>query len=226
MTYPDRTSSPYMPQRLVTPDERERVVEALCLHFAADHIGMDSLEQRLKIVYEAHTPAQLQDTLADLSPLKGEKIDAGQNATIVPPHLVPERSALLAFWGGVSRKGGWFVPRHLKIVALMGGADIDLRDAKFGAGVTEIEAYVVMGGIEITVPPGVRVESLGGAFMGGFDASAGDTTAVGPDAPVLRVSGLAVMGGVEVRVRKPTKKMLARFQAALHAAGLMDEVER
>jgi hypothetical protein len=108
---------------------------------------------------------------------------------------------------------------------MLGGAEIDLREAKFAPGVTQIEANAFMGGIEITVPPGVRVESLGAAFMGGFEASAGDSGALDPNAPVLRVSGLAVMGGVEVKVRKPGKKMLARFQAALHAAGLLGELD-
>jgi hypothetical protein len=222
MTYPGGSS--YVPQRVVTPDERERVVEALCLHFAADHLGMESLEQRLKLVYDAHTLEQLQQTLVDLPQLKRDKVDSGM-ASVVPSNMVPERSVVLAVMGGVVRKGSWIVPRNLKIFAMMGGAEIDLRDAKFSPGVTEIEANTIMGGIEITVPPGVRVESLGAAFMGGFEASAGDATALDPNAPVLRVSGLAIMGGVEVKVRKPGRKMLARFQAALHAAGLLGELE-
>ena len=223
MTHPDR-GSPYLPQRVVTPDERERVVEALCLHFAADHLGMESLEQRLKHVYDAHSLTELEGTILDLPPLDRNKVDSGF-ATVVPAHTVPDRSVVMAVLGGVVRKGSWVVPRHVKIFAFMGGAEIDLREAKFAPGVTEIEANVIMGGVEITVPPGVRVESLGGAFMGGFEANAGDAMATGPDAPVLRVSGMAIMGGVEVKMRKPGKKMLARFQAALHAAGLLGELD-
>ena len=65
-----------------------------------------------------------------------------------------------------------------------------------------------MGGVEIIVPRGIRVETIGGAFMGGFAADAGDATAIDPAQPVLRVSGLAVMGGVDVKVRKPGRKTL------------------
>jgi len=62
------------------------------------------------------------------------------------------------------------------------------------------------------------VEIVGSAFMGGFDADAGDASALDPSQPVLRISGVVVMGGVEAKVRKPGKKMLKKFQAAWEAA--------
>jgi hypothetical protein len=95
--------------------------------------------------------------------------------------------------------------RQLKIVVLMGGAEIDLRDARFGAGLTEIEVFVMMGGVSLIVPPGVRVESMGATFMGGFDLKAGDATALSPANPVIRLSGLAIMGSVETETRYPSE---------------------
>ena len=122
---------------------------------------------------------------------------------LIPSSEVPPRGAIFAVMGGQERAGSWIVPRQLKVVVLMGGAEIDLREARFGPGVTEIEIFAVMGGAHIIVPPGVCVESLGAAFMGGFDAKAGDATALSAANPVLRVSGLAVMGGVETETRLP-----------------------
>lgn len=61
-----------------------------------------------------------------------------------------------------------------------------------------------MGGVQIRVPPWVRVEVHGSGFMGGFEerlAPRGERPP--PDAPVLRVHGFALMGGVDVRVREP-----------------------
>ena len=55
-----------------------------------------------------------------------------------------------------------------------------------------------MGGVEVIIPPGVRVESEGFAFMGGFGNDVGDPG--NPNAPVVRLTGFAMMGGVEVRV--------------------------
>ena len=37
------------------------------------------------------------------------------------------------------------------------------------AGVTEIDVFAMMGGVVVTVPPNVRLECDGFAFMGGFE---------------------------------------------------------
>jgi hypothetical protein len=58
-------------------------------------------------------------------------------------------------------------------------------------------------GVEIIVPPGVHVELNGFALMGGFGESGGRELPSDPDAPVLRIGGVAVMGGVDLQVRLP-----------------------
>jgi hypothetical protein len=198
--------------------DRERVVQALCLHFAADHIGMEELEARLEHVYSARSEEQLRALLADLPMLDGDKLDAGAAPFLAPSAVVPPRGVVMAFMGGVARKGSWIIPRHFKVWAFMGGAEIDLREARFAPGVTEVDVTAFMGGVEIIVPFGVRVETLGAAFMGGFEASAGDADALDPSQPVLRVTGLAIMGSVDIKVRKPGKKVLKRFETAVDAA--------
>src|SRR6185295_10761269 len=56
-----------------------------------------------------------------------------------------------------------------RLVAIMGGVELDLRQAELPPGVTEISAFVLMGGLVVRVPPGVRLETDGFAFMGGFE---------------------------------------------------------
>lgn len=68
---------------------------------------------------------------------------------------------------------------------------------------TEVTAIAIMGGIDIFVPPGVVVESEGIAILGGFDHAQGAATAASPDAPILRIRGLAFLGGVSIHVRDP-----------------------
>ncbi|WP_197088412.1 DUF1707 SHOCT-like domain-containing protein [Corynebacterium occultum] len=109
--------------------------------------------------------------------------------------------------GGAVRKGDWLVPRRHNTFTVMGGNDIDLREARFEGGETEIQAYALMGGINIIVPEGVRVICDGFALMGGFDSSVDKRCTIRPeslppDAPVVRVTGLALMGGIEV-ITKP-----------------------
>ena len=198
--------------------ERERIAEALALHFAADHIDMGMLEERLSHVYASQSAAQLQSLIADLPALTNDTLGLGSVAMLAPSSLVPPRGVVMAVLGGAARKGDWLLPRNLKVFVMLGGAEIDLRDAKFAPGVTEIDVTAIMGGVEIIVPRGVRVEILGAAVMGGFEASAGDTSALEPGQPVLRVQGLAMMGGVDVKMKGAGKGMLKRFESALKAA--------
>lgn len=69
-------------------------------------------------------------------------------------------------------------------------------------GITQLRVYTVMGGVEIIVPPGLSVESHGVGILGGFDHAGDDAKGLDPSAPVLRVSGVAMMGGVDITVRR------------------------
>jgi len=216
MQYPERLGYDSAP-RPPGADERELVAQELSLHFAASHLSMDELEDRLSLVYGAPTSAQLHGLVTDLPALDRNKLDSGNTPMLAPTGMVPNRGVVMALLGGAERKGSWLVPRELKVWAILGGVTIDLRNAKFAPGVTEIDCTALMGGVEITVPRGVRVEALGAGVMGGFSASAGDTVALDPSQPVLRVTGLAIMGGVDVKVREPSKRTLKRFEAAMDA---------
>jgi hypothetical protein len=188
------------------PAERERVVQTLSAHFAQDQLTLTEFEQRLERAYSLTSAEQLRSLVADLpavSALPATREPAVPGPALVPSSDVPPRGAIFAFMGGQERGGSWIVPRQLKVVTIMGGAELDLREARFGPGVSEIEIFVMMGGVSIIVPPGVRVESLGAAFLGGFEMKAGDATALSPANPVLRLSGVAVMGGVETETRLP-----------------------
>ena len=92
------------------------------------------------------------------------------------------------------------------VIALMGGVELDLREARFAPGVTEINILAMMGGANIVIPPGVHLDMSGVAIMGGFTQK-GHTEAPGDgSAPILRIGGFCLMGGVEVSVRYPGEK--------------------
>lgn len=82
-------------------------------------------------------------------------------------------------------------------VAVMGSATEDLRGVQIDDEHV-VEVVAVMGGVQVIVPPGVRVDMDTVALMGGADCDVCDRPV--PDgAPVVRVRGLALMGGVDVR---------------------------
>jgi hypothetical protein len=177
---------------------RERVIEALSEHFARDHLSLDELETRMARVYAATTAAEIDSLVTDLPALA-----VGAPVTVTPDAYAPTpkiRERLIAVMSGIVRRGLWKVPRRLRVVAVMGGVELDLRQAELPPGVTEIRAFVFMGGLEVRVPPGVRLETDGVAIMGGFEDRVHDPGAARTDAPVVRVTGVAIMGGVDARV--------------------------
>jgi len=103
----------------------------------------------------------------------------------------------VAVWAGVTRKSTSQAFRGGDFTALMGGGDIDLRNAKPIPGGCVIELALVMGGVDIKVPENWTVVNEVFAFMGGVEDSRKSAAVDGPDVLVLR--GFAVMGGVEIK---------------------------
>jgi len=180
--------------------ERQRIVEQLCDQYAAENLTDAALEDRLTRAYAATTLPALQELVADLPTETPGSATALTNARA---DLVSERQVILAVMGGAERKGAWTPPKHLHVVTVMGGAALDFREARFSPGVTDVTCFVLMGGVEIIVPPGVHVELNGFALMGGFGQHGGRELPSDPNAPVLRIGGVAVMGGVDLQVRLP-----------------------
>ena len=177
-------------------DARERAVERLSAHYARDQITLEDLESRLEHAYAARSPEALEAVLVGLPALA----PAAPVTSGVPAPTVPRSRKYVAFMSGIVRRGSWLVPKRIHAVAFMGGIELDLREATLGPGVTQIDVLAVMGGVVVTVPPNVRLECDGFAFMGGFEDQVMEPASGDPDAPVVRLSGFAFMGGVETRV--------------------------
>ncbi len=185
-------------------ESRERTIDALCRHFAVDHLSIDEFERRVDAAHRARGAAELDELLRDLPVPAGAATAAGV-APAPPPAPVdrPDRGYAIAILGGATRKGRWIPAQRTLVYTVMGGATLDFREALLPPGITEIAVFALMGGVEIIVPPGLAVESGGIAIMGGFDHSHDDPGHRAPDAPTLRIRGFALMGGVDVKTRLP-----------------------
>lgn len=83
-----------------------------------------------------------------------------------------------------------------KVSVMLGGIDLDLRGAKLSENEVYIEANAILGGIDIYVPDDWRVEITGTPILGGMSNSTKFNN--DPDAPVLRIRYLAILGGIEI----------------------------
>ena len=195
------------PQHLRASDaDRERVAEKLREAAGDGRLTMDELDERLDAVYAAKTYAELVPITDDL-PGTG----AGTAPATSPSPSGDVRQyggdgtshTAIAILGGFSRKGDWVVPKTFNAFMLMGGGEIDMREARFAEPEVSIHVVAIMGGCEITVPEDATVHVTGVGIMGAFEHSVAG--AGSPGGPVINVSGMALMGGVEVK-RKPPKK--------------------
>ena len=183
------------PQLRVSDEDRERVVLALRDGAAEGRLTFDELAQRTERAYTAVSRSEL-DRLVDDLPAPA----AAPGASVDRPTR-KRRRWNVAIMGGTERSGRWRPSPDLVALALMGGVKLDLRDALIDDDDLVITAVAVMGGIEIIVPDGVEVDMGGFAFMGGHDYRPGSAP-IRPGTPVVRVRGYALMGGVDVRVKR------------------------
>jgi hypothetical protein len=203
------SSSPDIPQpqHLRASDtDREKVANTLREAAGDGRLTMDELDERLDAVYAAKTYAELMPITHDLpasgaayvpavsaAPAGGMRQYGGEASS----HLG------IAILGGFSRRGKWLVPKSFTSFALMGGIELDMRDASFAERTVTVRVTAIMGGVEITVPEDATVRVTGVGIMGAFDDSTSE--AVTPGGPTIIVSGVAIMGGVDIR-RKPPKR--------------------
>jgi len=190
---------------------RDQVIEQLSDAFAGDALGLDDYEDRITLAHRASSLEELDRLVEDLAAPAQPAADAEPAsqalATRAPADLDEpgrrDRKTMIAIFSGVQRKGGWTAARSTKVLAIFGGAELDFRNCDLPAGVTELRIRAVMGGVEIIVPPTLHVECDGWAVMGGFEDLDRAPTKRDPDAPLLRITGYAVMGGVHIETRLP-----------------------
>lgn len=210
-------------RKLATDDNRSQTVTELSAAVARGQLTLDEFEERAAQAWSARHVDELITLLADISDAPAHfqpGLPAAQHhspATTTAAQAVacarsqitgqPEGSKLsLSIMGGAERSGNWLCPTTHTSIAVMGGNVVDLREARFESGDITITAFTLMGGIDIIVPEGVQVICDGIGLMGGFGATAHKEARIRPsslpaDAPVVRVKGLAVMGGVGVTTK-------------------------
>lgn len=184
-----------LPSLRASDAEREAAVVRLREAAGEGRLTFEELAERTELAYAARTDAELERLAHDLP----ATAPAVARAEVGAP--AGERADwVLAVMGASERKGRWRVRNRTQAIALMGGVDLDLRQAELPVGDVTITAWAIMGGIDVRVPEGVRVELGGFALMGG-NVSKGAAEPPPPGAPVVTVRAYSLMGGVNVRRR-------------------------
>src|SRR5918996_4048177 len=102
--------------------QREQTIALLCEHFAQDRLEVEEFETRLDRAHRATTAAELEALLQDLpapappAPTPTPARDVLARGTRAVAEAVRDSRTLLAFMGGVERRGRWTpARRHILI---------------------------------------------------------------------------------------------------------------
>ena len=176
----------------VSDAERDAVLRTLGDHAAVGRLTLDELEDRSGRALTAKTRGELATLTSDLPR------EAGQAAG---PSLAPARRKpvrwMVAIMGGSHRRGRFRAVGSINAVAIMGGDEIDLREAEIEGGELTLNLVAVMGGANIYVPDSVEVEVGGFSLMGGHE-EIGSERPPRPGAPVIRIRAYNLMGGASI----------------------------
>ncbi|MFZ0218082.1 MAG: LiaF domain-containing protein [Candidatus Dormiibacterota bacterium] len=192
----------------ISPAERERGAAQAARAASEGRLPLGDYADLLETLTETHERGEFDAALQEIA----------SPTEIVPS--APPTTRLISVMGGIERKGAWQLASETTIVNVMGGCTLDLRGATVSGPVSTIHVYSVMGGIDMRIPPGVRVELESTPIMGGDDVKL-----VGPpprqDAPTIRLVMLHVMGGSTIKDHAGLGE-LVRGQVAGMMAGMGD----
>jgi len=179
-----------VPEVRASDEERHRVVEHLGEHASVGRLTLAELEDRVARAYAATTRAELAELTKDLP-------SASPSTEVDAPARRGVSRWFVAIMGGSRRRGRRRLSGRLNVVAIMGGDDIDLREAEIEGSELVVNVFALMGGPTIYVPDSIELEMSGAAIMGGNDERGSDRQPR-PGAPLIRVRSFALMGGTDV----------------------------
>ena len=176
----------------VSDAERDAVLRTLGDHAAVGRLTLDELEERSGRALAAKTRGDLATLTSDLPR------EAGQASELSPvtSRKKPVRW-MVAIMGGSHRRGRFRTVGSINAVAIMGGDEIDLREAEIEGGELTVNLFALMGGSNIYVPDSVEVEVGGFSLMGGHE-EVGSERPPRPNAPLIRIRVYALMGGATI----------------------------
>jgi hypothetical protein len=176
--------------------EREATVARLREAAAEGRLTVEELDERIDAAYAASTRAELEPLTADLpeGALPSGRVEAGGGT-----------SFLLGVLGAGDRRGRWRVAENVTVINVLGGADLDLREATLAAREVTIRVFSILGGSDIIVPDDVQVELSSFALLGGDELKL-EGPEPPPGAPVVHVRTFSILGGTDVKTRRGRRR--------------------
>ncbi len=189
----------------VSDAERDVTLRQLGDHAAVGRLTLDELEERSSRALAAKTRGELATLTSDLPQEAGQEVGSSPAATKKPVRW------MVAIMSGSHRHGRFRAVGSINAVAIMGGDEIDLREAEIEGGELALNVFTLMGGANIYIPDSIELE------VGGFSVMGGNTEVgverLRPGAPRVTIRAHNLMGGATIFRVPPQARGLDLKQA-------------
>ncbi len=185
---------------------RQNVIDKLTEAFSADALSMEEYEHRATQANATSSIEELERLSYDL-PSKQRSAKLQYKTSSSPESRLSTDSSLIgarpittgSIMGERNMTGNWLSSDRVSSFTVMGSTKLDLRDVDLPPGPVHIEVYTLMGETKVIVPRGLPVRLNVFAFMGESSASRDVNQQVKGATSWVEISGLAMMGSVNVK---------------------------
>jgi len=200
---------------------RETTIDQLIMNYGHGRLSLEAFQRRLDEAFDAQDHRALIALTSDLDlevdsgyvERKREELQDTRDYYAVDDYADDDVEYIVDIFGGSDRSGEWVVPPELRVVAIFGGSDVDMTEARFASRVTRIRMFCLFGGTDIYVPEGVNTTVKAFSIFGGFSNKAPNVNR--PDAPRLIIEGLIIFGGGDVKLKRTFRERLLDFANGL-----------
>ena len=174
----------------VSDAERDQTLRVLGEHAAVGRLTLDELEERSGRALAAKTRGELATLIGDLPVEKDQ-------ARPAPALARKPVRWMIAIMSGSQRRGRFRAVGSINAISIMGGDEIDLREAEIEGGELTLNLVAVMGGANLYIPDTVELDVGGFSLMGG-NTEVGSERPPRPGAPVIRLRAWNLLGGATI----------------------------
>lgn len=193
-------------------DEKRRaaLADEITDRYARDEIPMDEFERLVARIHMATEPGELDAVAGELDMMglpgdrrTGTSAGPGRNPASTPDGFIDdsEVQSCMAILSERRHSGSWLAKRNVAAFTVLATQIFDFRHVDLPPGPTTLEAFALLGSIEVIVPPWLPVRMEAMPLMGETKLKPGVSAAPSAGEPELVITGAALLGSISVKAR-------------------------
>lgn len=195
--------------------ERERAIATLRQATIEGKLTLEEFSDRMDSALAARTQHELATLTRDIGGSAPVAAGVASAPPARPAGRLPITSRITSIISENRRVGRWRAEGQVDVVAVMGEAKVDLRQAEIVGSELLVRVHSMMSEVKIYVPEGLDVRlNVGAVLSRSNDGREG--TPILPGSPIVRIEGVCILSEVAVLSREVgmIQKLRERFRGS------------